>query len=81
MKKDFIAILLTTLILIIYCGLTVVVNVSYNLIGVLFVVLHVLTVWMVIAILKQPYQTDKTFDEYFYQDKVIKRNFKKNRCQ
>ena len=77
MKKDTLAILLTTLILIIYCGLTVVENVSYNLVGVLFVALHVLTVWMVIAILKQPYQTNKTFDEYFYQDKVIKRNFEK----
>jgi hypothetical protein len=27
------------------------------------------TVWMVIRILKDPYSTDKTFDEYFYQDR------------
>ncbi len=27
------------------------------------------TVWMVIRILKDPYSTTKTFDEYFYQDR------------
>ncbi len=27
------------------------------------------TIWMVIRILKDPYVTDKTFDEYFYQDR------------
>ena len=78
MKKDAFAILLTTLVLITYCSLTVVENVSYNLIGILFLALHILTVWMVIAILKQPYKTEKTFDEYFYQDKSIKRNFDKD---
>lgn len=26
-------------------------------------------VWMVIRILKDPYSTDKTFDEYFYLDR------------
>lgn len=35
----------------------------------------VATVWMVIRILKDPYSTDKTFDEYFYQDREdIRRN-------
>ena len=35
------------------------------------------TVWMVIRILKDPYSTDKTFDEYFYQDREdIRRNGK-----
>lgn len=77
MKKDAIAILLTTLVLITYCSLTVVENVSYNLIGILFLALHILTVWMVIEILRQPYHTEKTFDEYFYQDKDMKRNFEK----
>ena len=28
-----------------------------------------LTVWMVFRILKDPYSTDKTFDDYFYQDR------------
>ena len=26
-------------------------------------------VWMVVRILKDPYTMDKTFDEYFYQDR------------
>jgi len=26
-------------------------------------------VWMAIRILKDPYSTDKTFDEYFYEDR------------
>lgn len=77
-KKDAFAILLTILVLITYCSLTVIENVSYNLIGILFLALHVLTIWMVIAILRQPYHTDKTFNEYFYQDKSIKRNFEKD---
>jgi hypothetical protein len=32
-------------------------------------------VWMVIRILKDPYSTDKTFDEFFYQDREdLRRN-------
>jgi hypothetical protein len=27
------------------------------------------TVWMVLRILKDPYSTDKTFTDYFYQDR------------
>jgi len=27
------------------------------------------TVWMVVRILKDPYSTEKTFDDYFYQDR------------
>ena len=35
----------------------------------------VATVWMVIRILKDPYSTDKTFDEYFYRDRPdLRRN-------
>lgn len=34
-------------------------------------------VWMAIRILKDPYSTDKTFDEYFYQDRPdLRRNGK-----
>jgi len=29
----------------------------------------VATLWMAVRILKDPYSTDKTFDEYFYQDR------------
>ena len=36
-------------------------------------------VWMVIRILKDPYTTDKTFDEYFYQDRDdLRRNGKES---
>lgn len=35
----------------------------------LFLATFAVTVWMVIRILKDPYTTDKTFDEYFYQDR------------
>jgi hypothetical protein len=37
------------------------------------------TVWMVIRILKDTHPTDKTFDEYFYQDRPdLRRNTIKN---
>ena len=37
----------------------------------------VATLWMVMRILKDPHSTDKTFDEYFYQDRDdIRRNGK-----
>lgn len=28
------------------------------------------TLWMTLRILKDPYTTDKTFDDYFYQDRA-----------
>ena len=34
-------------------------------------------IWMAIRILKDPWSTDKTFDDYFYQDReAIRRNGK-----
>jgi cell division protein FtsW (lipid II flippase) len=43
----------------------------------LLVAAMVATVWMVIRILKDPYFTDKSFDDYFYQDREdIRRNGK-----
>jgi hypothetical protein len=27
------------------------------------------TIWMTVRILKDPYSTDKTFDDFFYQDR------------
>ena len=30
---------------------------------------NIALVWMVVRILKDPYSTGKTFDEYFYQDR------------
>jgi hypothetical protein len=35
------------------------------------------TVWMAIRILKDPYTTDKTFDDYFYQDREDLRRYGK----
>ena len=36
---------------------------------VLFCLALVVTVWMAVRILKDPWSTDKTFDDYFYQDR------------
>lgn len=33
-------------------------------------------VWMAVHILKDPYSTDKTFDQFFYQDREDLRRFK-----
>lgn len=74
MKKDTIAIALTTIVLFTYCLLSQVQDISYYLIGLLFLLLHVLIIWMVIAILKQPNTVTKTFDEHFYQDRESSRN-------
>jgi uncharacterized membrane protein YqjE len=35
----------------------------------LYLLALISTIWMVVRILKDPYSTDKTFDEYFYQDR------------
>jgi hypothetical protein len=35
----------------------------------LFLVSTAATLYMVLRILKDPYSTDKTFDDYFYQDR------------
>lgn len=43
-------------------------------VNLLFIALHVLTIWMVIAILKSPVTVERTFDEYFYQDEDKRRN-------
>jgi hypothetical protein len=41
----------------------------------LYLTATVTTLWMVFRILKDPYSTDKTFDEFFYQDRDdIRRN-------
>ena len=74
MKKDTIAITTTTLLLIIYCSF-VTLNVAFMWVNLLFIALHVLTIWMVIAILKSPVKLERTFDEYFYQDEDKRRNF------
>lgn len=41
----------------------------------LYLAAAVTTLWMAFRILKDPYATDKTFDEYFYQDREdLRRN-------
>lgn len=73
MRKDTIAITTTTLLLIIYCSFASL-NVAFMWVNILFVTLHILSVWMVIAILKSPVKVERTFDEYFYQDENKRRN-------
>ena len=40
----------------------------------LFIIAPFLLIWMTIKILKQGVPTDKTFDDYFYEDYAYKRN-------
>lgn len=76
MKKfigDFrVATWLTTFALFIYTFL-IAAEIRTALISVIFVLSPVLIIWMVITVLTDSFETDKTFDDYFYQDKEIRR--------
>ena len=74
MKKETIAITVTTLVLIVYCALATL-RAEYWLIMSLFILLHIFTIYMVYAILKNPNESQMKFDDHFYQDRPdIKRN-------
>lgn len=68
MKKDSLAIGITTAALMVYCTL-VTLDVFYGLIALLFLGLHVLMIWMVLSILKSPVSTDLKWEDQFYQDR------------
>lgn len=75
MKNESLAITITTVLLITYCALGTL-QANYTFMFIIFILLHFLAIWMVIAILKSPVKTDMTFDEHFYQDKPeLRRNF------
>lgn len=73
MKKDSIAISITSFALVVYCVLAALPGSPVNVIILLFIALHVLLIWMVYRILKQPTKCEDTFEEKFYQDKDIPR--------
>jgi hypothetical protein len=76
MKGASISIVITSSVLVLYSGLSVIEGASFALIASLFLLLHVLLIWTVIRILKDPNESSKSFDEYFYEDKEFKRGNK-----
>lgn len=55
--------------------LSIILNVELGLILALYFSATIATLWMTVRILKDPYSTDKTFDEYFYADREdLRRN-------
>lgn len=46
-------------------------NVSLTLDYILYAGGHLIVIWVVFSILRDTYNPNKTFDEYFYQDKEI----------
>jgi uncharacterized membrane-anchored protein len=69
MKKDSIAIAVTSATLFVYAVVTAIDGVYLPIIVFLFIALHILLIWMVLSILKQPTEVKHTFEERFYQDK------------
>lgn len=49
---------------------SIILNVQLVLILALYLSATIATLRMVLRILKDPYTTDKTFDEYFYEDRA-----------
>jgi len=68
MSKIKIPIILTTIILLIYAFSTQM-EVSYSIIFTLFIIVNAAFLWMVYAILKHGKASEKSFDEYFYEDR------------
>jgi membrane protein implicated in regulation of membrane protease activity len=73
MKKDSIAIIITSIVLLVYCVLAALSSSPLSIVIFLFIALHVLLIWMVYRILKQPTKVEDTFDEKFYQDRDFER--------
>ena len=74
MERIKIPIALTTLIVVVYTFSTQL-SINYSIIFSLFLIAHVAFVWMVIKILKDGKASQKSFDEYFYEDrKDLKRS-------
>jgi hypothetical protein len=55
--------------------MSIILGLRLELILALYLLATSTTLWMVVRILKDPSSTDKTFDDYFYQDREdIRRN-------
>ena len=64
---------LTTAVLIIYVFFSQM-NVPYSWVMSLFLLVNGLFIWMIIRILKDGNPSEKSFDDYFYEDFEEKRN-------
>jgi len=58
---------ITTLILVFYL-ISVYTNMVFAIVFMLFLMLNFFTIWMVIRILKDGQPSQKTFDDYWYED-------------
>ena len=74
MKNIQIPIIVTTILVLGYAlggGL----QINYTALGILFIVVHAAFFWMIYSILKNGKPSEKSFDEYFYEDREdIKRS-------
>lgn len=67
MKNLHFPVIATTLVLFFYL-ISVYTNVVFSIVFMLFLILNVLTVWMVIRILKDGEPSGRTFEEKWYED-------------
>ncbi len=73
MKEIQFPISLTSSALLLYVVFTYF-NMPYALVFTLFLVVNVLFIWMIIRILKDGKPSEKSFDDYFYEDFPEKRS-------
>ncbi|MFI5134615.1 MAG: hypothetical protein ACHQD9_02060 [Chitinophagales bacterium] len=76
MKNALIPVAIVTAVLIIYTVLASAARAS-GLVTIIFMFSPFLIVWMVISVLKSKETSDRTFDEYFYDDADIRRGSSK----
>ncbi len=67
MKEIFKPIAITTLILVFYL-ISVYTNMVFAVVFLLFLMLNFFTIWMVIRVLKDGQPSQKTFEDYWYED-------------
>ncbi len=67
MKEIIKPVAITTLILVFYL-ISVYSNMVFAVVFMLFLMLNFFTIWMVIRVLKDGQPSQKTFDDYWYED-------------
>ena len=68
MSKIKAPIAITTIILVVYSFSTQL-DISYSIIFTLFIIANAVFLWMVFKILKDGQPSEKSFDDYFYEDR------------
>ena len=66
-KLKWVIIAATSLVLVFLIGILL--NLPLGWVAALYSLAVGATIWMTLRILKDPYSTDKSFDDYFYQDR------------